>query len=338
VSGSRRRTVGLFVASAVLFGGTFVAAKVGLAYVEPLAFVAVRFDIGAVVLAVYAVHRLSLADLRPRTAGDAVAILATGVLVIGLSNALIFVGQQYTTSGVAAIVMSLNPILTPVFAAVALSDERLSRRGVVGILAGLVGVALVANPDPGALADSPGLPIVFAAAVTSALGVVAIRWAEPTMSSAARTVWGVPIAAVATHLLSAAAGESIAPTSLPPTALLALAYLGIGSGALAYLAYFALIDATGATRANLLFYLTPVVSALGGWLLLDETLPPIAVVGFAVIFAGFLVLTSESLASTVARRRPRTWARWVTIRERLTSAVRPDASGRIALPDGGDRN
>lgn len=338
MSGSSRRTVGLFVVSAVLFGGTFVAAKIGLAYFEPLAFVAVRFDVGALVLAAYAAHRLSLADLRPRTAGDVIAVLATGVLVIGLSNALIFVGQQYTTSGVAAIVMSLNPILTPAFAAVALSDERLTRRGVVGILAGLVGVALVANPDPGALAASPGLPIVFAAAVTSALGAVAIRWAEPTMSSTARTVWGVPIAAVATHLMSAAAGESIALSSLPPTALLALAYLGVGSGALAYLAYFALIDATGATRANLLFYLTPVVSAIGGWLLLDETLPPIAVAGFAVIFAGFLVLTSESIASTVARRRPRTWARWVAIRARLLASLRPATSRRVGLPDGSDRN
>ncbi|WP_277555845.1 DMT family transporter [Halobaculum limi] len=318
---SARRTIGLFLVSAVLFGGTFVAAKFGLAHLPPLIFVALRFDIGALVLVGYAAHRLSFADLRPRSLGDVVAILSTGVLVIGLTNASIFVGQQYTTSGVAAIVMSLNPILTMVFAALALSDERLTRRGVVGMFAGLVGVALVANPDPSTLAGSAGLSIIFAAAVLSALGAVTIRWADPTMSSTARTVWGVPIAAVVTHFLSFVAGEPSAVGPIPPAALLALAFLGIGSGAVAYLTYFALIDAAGATRANLLFYFTPVVSALGGWFLLNETISPLTVLGFAVIFAGFLLVGSASIASTLASRRPRTWARWVTVRSRVRSTL-----------------
>lgn len=318
---SARRTLGLFIASAVLFGGTFVAAKFGLAYLPPLTFVAVRFDIGALVLAAYAAHRLSFADLRPRSVGDVLAVLSTGVLVIGLTNALIFVGQQYTTSGVAAIVMSLNPILTPVFAAVALSDERLTRRGVVGILAGLLGVGLVANPDPSALTGSIGMAVVFAAAVTSALGAVTIRWAEPTMSSTARTVWGVPVAAVVTHLLAVGAGESAALTSVPPAALLALTYLGVGSGAAAYLAYFALIDATGATRANLIFYLTPVISAVGGWLLLGESMSVLTVAGFAVVFGGFLILGSDSIAAVLASRRPKTWRRLLAVRRRLRSSL-----------------
>lgn len=305
---STRRTVALFVASAVLFGGTFVGAKAGLAYFPPLTFVALRFDIGALVLAGYAVYRLSPADLRPRSFADVVAIASTGVLVIGLTNAFIFVGQQYTTSGVAAVVMSLNPILTPVFAAVALSDERLTRRGAVGIVTGLVGVAMVANPDPNALTGSAGLPILVGAAVTSAFGAVAIRWADTTMSSAARTVWGVPLAAVVTHLLAVGAGESMAAVSVTPVAVLVLAFVGVGPGAVAYLTYFALIDTAGATRANLLFYLTPVVSALGGWVLLGETVSALTATGFAVIFGGFLLIGSESVAAALADWHPRAWA------------------------------
>ncbi len=121
-----QRTLALFLTAAVLFGGTFVAAKAGLAYLPPLLFVAIRFDIGAVVLASYAAVSMSRSDLRPRTVGDVVGIAATGLLVIGFTNVFLFVGQQYTTSGVAAIVFSLNPILTPVFAAVLLTDERFS--------------------------------------------------------------------------------------------------------------------------------------------------------------------------------------------------------------------
>ncbi|MDB9302096.1 DMT family transporter [Halorubrum ezzemoulense] len=290
-----RRTGALLSVSALLFGGTFVAAKAGLAHLPPLFFVAVRFDIGAVVLAAFAATRLSRAELRPRTVGDVAGIVATGVLVIGLTNALLFVGQQYVTSGVAAVVFSLNPILTPVFAAVLLGEDGLSVRGFVGMGLGLFGVALVADPDPSALlAGGLGVPLLFVAAVTSALGAVLIRRADATLSSTARTVWGVPLAAALSHALSIGAGESVSGLSVPPVAIAALLYVGVFSGAIAYLAYFALIDETDATRANLLFYFVPVVSAVGGWALLGETLSVRSLVGFGVIFAGFLLVSGLS--------------------------------------------
>jgi len=305
-----RRSGLLFAVSAVLFGGTFVAAKAGLAHLPPLFFVAVRFDVGAVVLAAFAATKLSRSDLRPRTAGDVVGILATGVLVIGLTNALLFVGQQHVTSGVAAVVFSLNPILTPAFAALLLSEDRLSTTGVAGTVLGLVGVGLVANPDPSALtAGGVGVPLLFCAAVTSALGAVVIRRAKATMSSTARTVWGVPIAAVLSHALSLSAGESVTGLSLPPVALAALLYVGVCSGAVAYLAYFALIDETSASRANLLFYFVPVVSVVAGWALLGETVAPLSLVGFAVIFVGFLLVSGvPPSASDSLRRTVRNWA------------------------------
>ncbi|MFC6726380.1 DMT family transporter, partial [Halobium palmae] len=121
---STRRTVVLFVLASLLFGGTFVGAKAGLDYFPPLLFVAFRFDVAAVVLLSYAAVTSDPGELFPRTRGDWGGVLATGVLVIGLANALLFVGQQYATSAVASVVFSLNPVLTPVFAALLLADER----------------------------------------------------------------------------------------------------------------------------------------------------------------------------------------------------------------------
>lgn len=304
------RQVGLFVTAAVLFGGTFVAAKAGLAYLPPLLFVAVRFDIGAVVLAVYAAAALSWEDLQPRTMGDVVGIVATGGIVIGLTNTLLFVGQQYTTSGVASIVFSLNPILTPVFAAFFLSDESVSAHGVAGMGLGLVGVVLVADPAAVVAGDGWVGPVVlFGGAVASALGAVVIRRADATLSSTARTVWGVPLAAALSHSFSVAAGESLAAVTVTPTVLVTLAYVGVFSGAVAYLAYFAVIDAAGATRANLVFYAIPLVSTVGGWLLLGESISERTLVGFAIVLAGFLLVGGDALGE---------WARQTDDRVRET--------------------
>lgn len=292
-----RRALLFFVASSLLFGGTFVAANAGLEYFPPLAFVALRFDIAAVVLLGYVAVTRSRGELVPRTRGDVAGILATGLLAIGLTNALLFVGQQYATSAVAAIVFSLNPILTPVFAAVLLSDERLSARGAVGMLLGLGGVILVVGPSPALLlgGDAFGKAILLAAAVSGALGAVSIRRANSSISSTVRTAWGLPFAALLTHSLSTASGESLSAIVWTPEAVLALGYVALFAGVLAYVAYFGLIDSAGAIHANLVFYVVPVVSTIGGWALLGETISTLAIVGFLTIFAGFAVLGSESI-------------------------------------------
>ena len=307
-----RRTIALFAAASVLFGGTFVGAKAGLEYFPPLLFVAFRFDVAAVALLAYAAHSVPREELLPRTRGDLAGILATGVLAIGLSNALLFVGQQYATSAVASIVFSLNPILTPVFAAALLADERLSRRGAAGMALGLAGVALVVDPDPAALlAGGAGKAILFVGTVSGALGSVLIRRADSDLGSTVRTAWGLPFAAALCHALSLSAGESVAAVEWTPAAVVSLAYVGLFAGAAAYIAYFGLLDTAGAIRANLIFYVVPLVATLGGWALLGETIAPLTVVGFLTVLAGFAVLGSGSLAvpirtavpAAVARRR-----------------------------------
>jgi drug/metabolite transporter (DMT)-like permease len=305
-----------FAVTGLLFGGTFVAAKAGLAYFPPLLFVALRFDIAAVALLGYAALTTERTNLIPRTWRDVVGIVATGVFAIGIANALLFVGQEYTTSAAAAIVFSLNPILTPVFASLLLADERLSVRGVGGMALGFVGVALVVNPDPATLmTGGVGKTILFAGAVSAAFGSVLIRWAGGGLSSTVRTAWGLPIAALCCHLFSLGAGETPDAITWTPEAVAALAYVGLLAGAVAYIAYFGLLDAAGAIRANLVFYLVPVVAALGGWTLLGETISTLAVVGFLTIFTGFAVIGSDSVDLPTMGRR---------VGDRVTD--RPDAS------------
>jgi drug/metabolite transporter (DMT)-like permease len=94
--------------------------------------------------------------------------------------------------------------------------------------------------------------------------------------------------------------------------VVALAYVGLLGGAVAYIAYFGLIDEAGAIRANLSFYVVPVVASLGGWALLDETISASAVAGFLTILVGFVVLGTASVdirdtvQTLVARHTPST--------------------------------
>lgn len=299
------RLLGLFAAASVCFGGTFVAAKVGLADLPPLLFVALRFDVGAVLLAVYVAATYPRERWLPHTRGDVAGVLAAGVFAIGLTNAFVFIGQQHVTSGVASVLYSLNPILTPAFAAGLLADEALSRGDAVGVALGFVGVALVVGVDPATLLGGglAGKVAVVAAAGSGAFGGVLVRRADSPMPNAVRTAWAVPAAALLCHLASVGAGEEPSAAAWTLPALAALGFVGVCSTAVAFVAYFGLLDEVGPIRANLVFYAVPAVATLGGWALLGETVSPSTLAGFAVIAAGFAVVVREPLAAELSRLR-----------------------------------
>lgn len=274
----------------MLLGGTFVAARAGLPFFPPLLFVALRFDLAAVLLLSYVA--LTREDWRPHTRRDFAGVLVTGIPALGLSNALLFTGQQFTTSAVASIIFSLAPVLTPVFAYFLLADERISARGAVGLLVGLLGVAIVIDVDPSALiaGDPTGRVILLCGAVSVALGSVLIQRVDADLSSTVETAWGLPFGAATLHVASVASGESVRAIEWTGTAILTLVYVGVFSGALAYTAYFALLAETGPIQANLINYAIPVVATVSGWALLGEGISGTIVLGFLVIFVGFVLL------------------------------------------------
>jgi len=313
-----KRTAAAFLAASLFFGGTFVAAKGGLAYFPPLLFVALRFDIAAVVLALAVLATRPLADVLPRTRGDVGAILAAGGLSIGLTNAFLFVGQGSVTSAVGAVVFSLNPILTPLFAALLLAEERLSRRAAAGLAIGLVGVAVALHPDPTSfLAGGTGKLLILGGAASAALGSVLIRRADADLDSTARTVWAFPVGALLTHALAAAAGEGMGHIAWSGPAAVALGYVGIFAGAVAFIAYFDILDAAGPNRANLVFYVIPLVATVGGAVVLGEAMSALTLVGFLVVFVGFAVIGTEH----------------VDVRDRLPGS--PELPGRKSIPGSG---
>jgi drug/metabolite transporter (DMT)-like permease len=301
-----------FLLVSIFFGGTFVAAKAGQAYMPPLLLVAVRFDVAAVVLLGYVVLTRSPSEWLPKTRADVAGILAAGVFAIGLANGLLFVGQGSVTSGIGAILFALVPIFAPLFASGLLSDERLSTGGAVGTLVGLVGVGLVIDITPATVVETfnGGAMVILAGAASLAFGTVLIRRADASLSSTVRTAWALPISAVLLHALSLGAGESPAAVDWTLGAILAVGYLSILAGAVAYILYFGLLDEIGATHTSLVFYVSPIFATLGGWLLLGESLSMTTVTGFGVVVIGFVIIGHESLAPVVRRTVARSTGRW----------------------------
>ena len=106
----------------LIWGSTWLFIKLGLDDLPPFTFAGIRFVIASAILfAIIKARRLTL----PRTRADWILLAVTGVLSFSLNYGLLFWGEQYISSGLAALLQATIPAFGFVFAHVYLPGERM---------------------------------------------------------------------------------------------------------------------------------------------------------------------------------------------------------------------
>ena len=301
---SRLRSVALFMILAAVWGSAFMAINAGLAYFPPVLFAALRFDIAGIVMLGYAA--LVVDDPIPRGRDEWRVVAASATLIIAGYHALLFIGESdpAVTSAIAAVIISLSPVLTTVFARAFLPSERLTAVGVLGLLIGLVGAVVLADPDPSNLTGSGTIAkfLVFLAAAAFAFGSVLTRASDADIRIETMEAWSMLLGAALLHVLAFGLGESPTEITWSTEAILALAYLAIAASGVGFLIYFHLLDQLGPIEINLVSYVAPVFAALSGWLFLQEGITLPTVVGFLIICVGFGLVKRSAIRTELRHR------------------------------------
>ncbi|MDJ1432646.1 DMT family transporter [Halostagnicola sp. A-GB9-2] len=289
-----QRDILLFAALALAWGTAFSAIEIGLTSLPPILFAAFRLDV-ATLLFVAVVAVLGL-EWRPRTRADVIAITVGGVLLVGAHYGLLFVGQLYVSSAVAAIVLSLTPIVTPPIALALLPSERIRPPAAVGLMLGLVGVVVIALSGGSIGGQALGVGLLFGSAISIAIGSVVLERTRGTLPVVSLQTWAMGVGALTLHGLSGLhPGERFVTSAFTTEIVAALAYLGVVSTAGGFLAYFVLLERVGATELSLVNYTSPVIAAVFGWLLLGESITVATIAGFGLIVLGFTLCKIDSL-------------------------------------------
>jgi len=275
----------------VLWGGSFFFAKVAVGELPPLAVVSGRVGLAAVALNVVLIARGQGLFRRSTLWGS---FLMMGLLNNVLPFSLLFWGQTQIASGLASILNATTPLFTALVAHFLTADEKLTRAKCGALVAGIAGVVLLVGPDflAGAHAGIAGQVACLGAAISYAFaGIYGRRF---------RTMGVAP--------LDAAAGQVTASTLLILPIMLivdrpwllpaapsltvwaALAGLAILSTALAYVLYFRILAAAGATNLLLVTFLIPVTAILLGATFLGERLELRHFLGMGFIAAGLALI------------------------------------------------
>ncbi|MFI5414641.1 MAG: EamA family transporter, partial [Candidatus Lutacidiplasmatales archaeon] len=164
-----RRNLLLLIVVGLIWGSAYPVIRFGLLDgATPIVFAASRYALSAVAIAVLAA---ATGVARPNARALGLSALL-GLPIVGLYGLFLYVGEQTTSGGLAAILIAVTPLLTAVFALLLLPGESLGRAGYVGLIVGFLGVVILVFPPPGVvLASSIWGPVaVFAAALSFAIG------------------------------------------------------------------------------------------------------------------------------------------------------------------------
>jgi drug/metabolite transporter (DMT)-like permease len=271
----------------LLWASAFAGIRAGLRDYSPTSLALLRYIVASLALLIYAIAtRMPLPHWR-----DVPGIMATGFIGFTVYNVALNAGEQKIEAGVASAIVASGPIYTAIIASIWFK-EKLNRRGWFGIMVSFGGVMLITLVGQGSKfsLDWHAL-LVLTAAVMQALYFVGqkpfLRTYGP-LRFATYAIWaGTLFLLIFTPDLIQEAQHA------SPEGTLAVVYMGIFPGTVAYVCWSLVLSKFPAPIAASFLYLVPAVAVLIAWGWLGERPNAILLIGGMIIVMGVVTVNRQ---------------------------------------------
>jgi drug/metabolite transporter (DMT)-like permease len=279
---------------ALLWGFNWPAVKIALGEIPPFVLRSIGLSSGCVLLLGVA---LLLRRRLTMERASLIPLLVAGTLNIAAFNISIAFAQLSTTASRAAILTYTMPIWSVLLAALILR-EPIGREKLLAVVAGAVGIGLLAAPvlESGQVA---GVILPLLAALAWSLGTIVLKkWhlkGDPIVTTAYQLMIGAAISIICMFV----SGQT-APVSVSTPVIIAMLFHIVFATAGAYLLWFTILARHAASTSALLAFAVPVVGVLSAMLLVGDRPSLTDLVGFAAILAAPALAIRASLKNAAA--------------------------------------
>ena len=275
----------------LIWGSTWIFIKIGLNDLPPITFAAARFGLAIIILAPI----IKILGFRmPVTKSEWKLIGLTGFLQFSLNYSAVFWSEQYISSGLAAVLQATITVFGLLLAWIFLPSEKITRSKILGVVVGIVGVAVIfidqlRVENQWAFAGCVAIVLgAYAAAQASILVKSRGSGLHPASLVFSQMLCGFP--AIVIYALLAEGNPLELRWSW--TAIGCVIYLTVAGTIAAFWLYYWLLSRIDSTKAMMISLVTPLLAVVLGGIFLGETLPPQTFVGGLLITAsiGLIVL------------------------------------------------
>ena len=298
-SSHRLKVIIAFALVYVFWGSTYLA--IGIADSEqlpPFVMCAMRFFIaGPLMMAACALMGRSIRVTRK----ELIRLAAIGCLLLVGGNGGLAWAEQYVPTGFAALIVAITPIWFVLLEAFAFRGDRLSARGVMGVVLGFCGIAILFWPKfeyretLGIMQLVCSTTLLFSSFSWAFGSVLSRRW-QLAVDPFVATAWEMIFAGCGHAVLSLVSGQ-YRRALVTPRALTAVLYLVVFGSWVGYTAYIWLLKHVPTPKVATYAYVNPIVAVILGWLVLRERIDAYIVLGSAVIVVAVALVTTAQVHS-----------------------------------------
>jgi drug/metabolite transporter (DMT)-like permease len=278
----------------VLWASAFPGIRASLGAYSPAHVALLRYGTASLALAVYAaVTRMPLPHWR-----DIPTFVALGIVGISFYNVALNTGEVTVPSAVASFIIASAPIFMALQAQFLLG-ERLRVWGWLGIGISFGGVALMSLRGAHGWSLDWHAPLVLLAALAQSIYSIGQKRLVRRYSAFACTAYAIWAGTLV--LLIFAPGVVQAVQTAPTSATVAVIYLGIFPGAIAYVAWSQALAHLPASTAASFLYIVPVFALLIAWIWLGEVPLVVTLIGGLLVIVGVIIVNLRGRLSAPLR-------------------------------------
>lgn len=276
----------------LIWGTTFISTKILLADFSPVEILFVRFVLGFVILLAIYPHWLPFRERRRE-----LLFLLAGLCGICLYYLLENIALIYTQASNVGVIISAAPFFTAMIARFALQDEKLRWNFFAGFVIAMMGICCISFSGQTSLQISPlGDILAFAAAIVWAVYSVLVRMINSydcNMIQVTQRIFAYGIIFMLPIVLWDGFDLNTA-AFFKSVNLFNLLYLGIGASALCFVTWNLAVKYLGAVKSSVYIYLVPVITIITAYIILDEKITAVSLIGTLLTLAGLGISQKRS--------------------------------------------
>ena len=305
------------LALCIIWGTTFLAARVGVKAFPPLLFMGTRHMTAGLLLLLWgSVKRGGL----PK-AIEFKQQLLPAVMLVALGNGIVAMAVKHIPSGLAALLCAMMPVYVTVINLFQKNRDPLNAKIVLGLLLGMGGLMVIFKDNLAAIANPQylgGIAICLVSCLFFAMGSVYTKGRATTSDVFVKVGLQLFMGGVVLLLGSAAIEKWSDVHSVPAATIGAILYLIVFGSILAFLCFDYVLSHLPVGLATIYAYINPLVAIILGFVVLREPVTAYTLLAFSLTIAGIFLINAGH-----RRKDKPTKGRFRNITFRINSLLRP---------------
>lgn len=290
MNGENRKAYWALLAICIIWGTTFLAARIGVKGFPALLFMGCRHLIAGLLLGSFCLIRKSkMPNLRAFKAQ-----LLPGLFMVTLGNGIVGWAVKYIPSGLAALICAMMPVYVVVINLITGKGERMNYKIAFGLLLGLSGLLLIFKDNLAYLGSTQylgGIIICLLSCLFWALGSLYSKqkqseYNDVYMNVAMQLFSGGAVLILASYVIE----DWGALHGVPLASAGAISYLILFGSITAFVCFHYALSRLPVGVVTLYAYINPLVAIILGFVILKEAITVYTLLAFVLTLAGvFLV-------------------------------------------------